>query len=76
MLPISSRVSGELLRVLVSDNETVEAGTLLAEIDRTPFLLAVATGEADLAQVGQSIGASTAGVAAAAGEVSPRRKRC
>jgi multidrug resistance efflux pump len=65
VLPISSRVSGELLRVLVSDNETVEAGTLLAEIDPTPFLLAVETGEADLAQVGQSIGASTAGVAAA-----------
>ena len=66
VLPISSRVSGELLRVSVSDNETVEAGTLLAEIDPTPFLLAVEAAEAELAQVGQTIGASTAGVAAAA----------
>ena len=65
VLPISSRVSGELLRVLVSDNETVDAGVLLAEIDPTPFRLAVEAGEADLAQVGQSIGASTAEVAAA-----------
>ena len=65
VLPISSRVSGELLRVTVSDNETVEAGTLLAEIDPTPFELAVEAAEAELAQVGQSIGASTADVAAA-----------
>lgn len=65
VLPISSRVSGELLRVGVNDNETVEAGTVLAEIDPTPFRLAVARAEADLETAGQSIGASTAEVAAA-----------
>ena len=65
VLPISSRVSGELLRVAVIDNQTVEPGDLLAEIDPTPFRLAVETAEADLARAGQSIGASTAGVAAA-----------
>ena len=69
VLPISSRVSGELLRVAVSDDEIVEAGTLLFEVDPTPFRLAVEAAEADLAQVGQSIGASTADVAAAQARV-------
>lgn len=69
VLPISSRVTGELLRVSVSDNEVVEAGTLLAEIDPTPFRLAVEGAEAELARVGQSIGASTADVAAAQARV-------
>jgi len=69
VLPISSRVSGELLRVAVRDDEIVEAGTPLFEIDSTPFRLAVEAAEADLAQVGQSIGASTAGVAAAQARV-------
>src|SRR6476659_10148009 len=69
VLPISSRVSGELLRVTVSDDEIVEAGTVLFEIDPTPFRLAVEAAEADLAQVGQSIGASTADVAAAQARV-------
>ena len=69
VLPISSRISGELLRVAVSDDEVVEAGTLLFEIDPTPFRLAVEAAEADLAQVGQSIGASTADVAAAQARV-------
>jgi multidrug resistance efflux pump len=65
VLPISSRVSGELLRVAVSDDQTVEAGALLAEIDPTPFRLAVEAAEAELERAGQSIGASTAEVAAA-----------
>src|SRR6478735_1460626 len=47
VLPISSRVSGELLRVAVSDDEIVEAGTPLFEIDPTPFRLAVEAAEAD-----------------------------
>jgi multidrug resistance efflux pump len=69
VLPISSRISGELMRVAVRDDEIVEAGTLLFEIDPTPFRLAVEAAEADLAQVGQSIGASTADVAAAQARV-------
>src|SRR6187200_3013602 len=69
VLPISSRISGELMRVAVSDDEVVEAGTPLFEIDPTPFRLAVEAAEADLAQAGQSIGASTADVAAAQAQV-------
>jgi len=74
VLPISSRVSGELLRVSVSDDQVVEAGDLLAEIDPTPFRRAVETAEADLEAAGQSIGASTADVAAA--QARPRRRPC
>src|SRR5688572_9265470 len=40
VLPISSRVPGELLRVAARDDQVVEAGDLLAEIDPTPFRLA------------------------------------
>ena len=69
VLPISSRVTGELLRVAVADNQTVEPGDLLAEIDPTPFRLAVEAAEAELEQAGQSIGASTAEVASAAANV-------
>jgi multidrug resistance efflux pump len=65
VLKISPRVQGELLTVAVSDNQVVEPGTLLAEIDPTPFRLAVETAVAELERVGQSIGASTAEVAAA-----------
>jgi multidrug resistance efflux pump len=65
VLKISPRVQGELLQVPVSDNQTVETGELLAEIDPTPFRLAVESAEAELERVGQSIGASTAEVAAA-----------
>lgn len=69
VLPISSRVPGELLRVAVSDDQVVEAGDLLAEIDPTPFVLAVEAAEAELEQAGQAIGASTAEVAAAAAQL-------
>lgn len=65
VLRISPRVQGELLQVPVSDNQTVEAGELLAEIDPTPFQLAVEAAEAELERAGQSIGVSTAEVAAA-----------
>lgn len=69
VLPIAPRVSGELLRVFVQDNEVVEAGQPLAEIDPTPFELAVQAAQAELERVGQSLGASTAEVAAAAAKL-------
>ena len=48
-------------------------GAAVAEIDPTPFRLAVEAAEAELAQVGQSIGASTADVAAAQARVAEAR---
>ncbi|HRO12699.1 efflux RND transporter periplasmic adaptor subunit [Amaricoccus sp.] len=65
VLPIVPRVSGELVRVEVRDDATVEPGEVLAEIDPTPFRLAAEAAEAELARAGQAIGASTAEVAAA-----------
>ena len=47
--PISSRVSGTVLRVLHDENETVQAGTLLIELDPKDYQVAVDRARADLA---------------------------
>lgn len=48
--PVSPRVSGAVRRVLVDDNEVVEAGTLLVELDPTAFLVRLDRANADLAE--------------------------
>jgi membrane fusion protein (multidrug efflux system) len=48
--PVSARINGTVLRVLVDDNAHVEAGQPLAEIDPADLNLAVQAGAADLAQ--------------------------
>ncbi len=62
VLRVAPEVTGQVARVAVSDNATVERGALLFEIDPTPFRIAVEEAEARLAQAGQTIGASTAAV--------------
>jgi membrane fusion protein, multidrug efflux system len=47
--PISPRVNGTVLRVLHDDNQTVEAGTLLVELDPRDYEVAVDRARADLA---------------------------
>lgn len=47
--PISSRVSGYVVRVLVDDNQYVRAGTVLAELDPKDYQVAVANAKATLA---------------------------
>jgi membrane fusion protein, multidrug efflux system len=47
--PISPRVSGTVLRVLHDDNQMVEAGTLLVELDPRDYEVAVDRARADLA---------------------------
>ncbi|AKU95513.1 Multidrug resistance protein A [Labilithrix luteola] len=47
--PLSSRVEGHVLRVLVQDNERVRAGQLLVEIDPADFEAKVREGEARVA---------------------------
>jgi membrane fusion protein (multidrug efflux system) len=47
--PVSSRVSGFVTRVLVDDNQYVEAGTVLAQLDPKDFEVAVANARATLA---------------------------
>jgi membrane fusion protein (multidrug efflux system) len=46
---ISARVSGHVIKLLVTDNQYVEAGTPLVEIDRSDYQVAVDSAKADYA---------------------------
>jgi multidrug resistance efflux pump len=73
LVQIAPRVSGQVIEVNVHDNQTVEQGQSLFQIDPEPFRIAVESAEAALALAGQTIGASTAQVAAAQAKVAERR---
>jgi membrane fusion protein (multidrug efflux system) len=47
--PISARVSGHVLKLNVDDNQYVQAGTVLVEIDPTDYQVAVERAKADYA---------------------------
>lgn len=47
--PVSSRVSGYVTRVLVDDNQYVQAGTVLVQLDPKDYEVAVANAKATLA---------------------------
>ena len=49
LYPVSARISGHVIRVNVGDNEYVEQGTVLVEIDPTDYRVAVDQAKADLA---------------------------
>lgn len=59
---VAPEVSGRVRSVPVNDNQIVEQGETLFELDPTPFKIAVAQAQARLDQAGQSVGASTASV--------------
>jgi membrane fusion protein (multidrug efflux system) len=46
---ISSRITGQVVKVAVDDNQTVQAGQLLAEIDPTDYQVALDQAQANLA---------------------------
>jgi len=60
--PISARVSGTVLRVLHDDNEVVQAGTLLVELDPKDYQVAVDRARADLANAQANAVAANVGV--------------
>jgi multidrug resistance efflux pump len=62
---IAPEVAGRVIEVNVTDNSRVKADQVLFRIDPSRYQIAVEGAEASLAQVGQSIGASTATVDAA-----------
>ena len=62
---VAPEVAGRVIDAKVVDNQKVKAGDVLFRIDPQPFELALQQAEAKLAGVGQSIGASTAGVSSA-----------
>src|SRR5215471_17000582 len=49
LYPVSPRVSGYVIKVNVNDNQYVEQGTVLVEIDPKDYQVAVARAQADLA---------------------------
>src|SRR6266403_6122331 len=49
LYPVSARVSGYVIRVNVNDNQWVEKGTVLVEIDPTDYQVAIAQAQANLA---------------------------
>ena len=49
LYPVSARISGYVIRVSVGDNQYVEKGTLLVEIDPKDYQVAVDKARADLA---------------------------
>jgi len=60
--PISSRVTGTVVKVLHDDNEVVEAGTLLVELDPKDYEVAVDRARADLANAQANSTAANVGV--------------
>ncbi|HZD95563.1 MAG TPA: HlyD family secretion protein [Candidatus Sulfotelmatobacter sp.] len=60
--PISPRVMGIVVRVLHDDNEVVEAGTLLVELDPKDYEVAVDRARADLANAQANATAAHVGV--------------
>jgi len=62
-------VAGRVIGVDVADNDRVEAGQVLFRIDQRPFEIAVAEAQAQVEQIGQTLGASTAAVDSAQARV-------
>jgi multidrug resistance efflux pump len=65
VVKIAPEVAGKVTEVAIGDNARVAAGDVLLRIDREPYRLAVERAEAQLEMAGQSVGSSTAAVAAA-----------
>jgi len=65
VVPVASEVSGRVTRVLVHNNQNVEAGTVLFELDPQPFRIAADRARADYESMRRQIGASTAGIESA-----------
>ncbi|MEI6162020.1 MAG: HlyD family secretion protein [Roseococcus sp.] len=64
VIGVVANVSGDITAVEVVDNRRVSAGDLLFEIDPQRYAAAVAQAEANLADAGQRVGASTAAIGA------------
>jgi len=75
--PVASRIGGTVLRVAVVENQEVEAGTVLVEIDRRDFELELERRRAELADAEAAAIAARAGVpitsTTATGQVSSAR---
>lgn len=73
VVPIAAEVAGRLVSVDVANNQQVEAGQVLFQIDSQSYELAVVSAEAALQNVVQSVEAGEANVAAAEATVRSAR---
>jgi multidrug resistance efflux pump len=62
IVPVAAEVSGRVTRVLVHDNQEVNAGEVLFEVDSEQYRIAADRARADLESTRRQIGASTAGI--------------
>jgi RND family efflux transporter MFP subunit len=65
VVPVIPQVTGRVINVNVTQDQIVQEGDLLIEIDPADYELAVQNAESSLALAGQDIGASTASVVTA-----------
>lgn len=59
---VSSRVTGQVIKVYVDDNQKVQAGQVIAEIDPKDYLVALEQAQANLASSEAAFTQATAGV--------------
>ncbi|WP_168788335.1 HlyD family secretion protein [Paraburkholderia aromaticivorans] len=62
VVPVAAEVSGRVTRVLVHNNEEVNAGDVLFEVDNDQYRIAADRARADLESTRRQVGASTAGI--------------
>ena len=55
VVAVSAEIDGRVARVAVNDNQYVEAGQLLFEIDSEPFRIELAAADAELAAAAQQV---------------------
>jgi multidrug resistance efflux pump len=83
VVAVAPEVAGRVTQVRVSNNQMVETGQVLFELDPEPYEIAVAKARAELENMRGQVGASTAGIdaalanlrAAQAGELKARQDR-
>jgi len=62
IVPIAARVGGTVLAVKVEDNQVVDAGTVLVEVDPRDYRVALQRAEADYADAQAALAAAQAGI--------------
>ncbi|HEY6611702.1 MAG TPA: biotin/lipoyl-binding protein, partial [Pseudomonas sp.] len=62
VVPVAAEVAGRVTKVLVRDNQMVEAGEVVFEVDPGQYQIAVERARADLESTRRQIAASTAGI--------------
>jgi membrane fusion protein, multidrug efflux system len=73
--PISSRIQGTVVEVLVADNEPVKKGQPLVRIDREPYAVRVSSAEAALSSARSDASAARSDISAAKEDLAAARSQ-